>query len=883
MSFSLDHLTILYGLAGAREKFEHLVTLLVKAEHPDARGIRVSTGDGGVDISIGKWLDGNRITVFQVKYFTSSLGDAQKTQIIESYKTARKNTRFTLGKWVLVLSVNLSGDAQKWWDHWCSKQDQDVLIELWDQLHIEHLLVQDKNTPLREEFFQQENQVILREIHAKLKASDQRGIDELNELLQRGNSPTKQSPFVVPYPHNLLFVGRQDELPKLHESLIPADATVVLTGPGGMGKTQLAVELAYRLRDHFLGGIFWLTMDPPDGIEDQVADLAGPKGLNLPNLKDLDFDGKIAAVQAAWQEETPRLLIFDNLNPYSTELFKKWRPHIGGCRVLITSQMGAWPATLGVTVMPLNPLQRPASLDLLLTPRARDQRTSVADLATAKAAGEICEELGDLPLALALAAAYLEAYPQMPLDRYLARLKKQLLDDRSLTTGPEGGLPTNHNPHVAATFALSYNRLKVDKPTDALALTMLHRAAQCAPEPIPRRLLLRASGLDPDSEEAVERGADGPRRLVSLGLIEQLPDGALRLHRLLAAYARSRASDPAGDQAAFEGALNTEVDAILGLPEVDAILGLPYYLKPLRHAVRDRSRTDERFDALFTNLNDLLQAGRNSNGEGKLVARLLRLGLSYSFSDHSSDNEWPDGKLPSSGPCYLVVDGLASQSVSGPFNHIPWLELLRREFRNPDFSKYARGFSYYRSGYHYGRLHTDIGARNAVRLMEDYIALHDDVSVTYLGFSFGCLVLTSGLAAWLRKGIGQNTTKRLILVQPAYKVTKDILYSYRERYWDAWAMPQAVEQFVDFGDSLDEHIMDALEFIVKQNIPVQVLFWRDDTFVEYSSELVTRLKSAGVTCLPLYIESTPGRGPFAEHSAVARNPETLRKLEELIG
>jgi hypothetical protein len=73
--------------------------------------------------------------------------------------------------------------------------------------------------------------------------------------------------FLVPFKRNPGFVGRSDELTRLRKSLQGAGDIVQavgiiptgLTGMGGIGKTQLAVEYVYRYRDYYPGGIFWLN------------------------------------------------------------------------------------------------------------------------------------------------------------------------------------------------------------------------------------------------------------------------------------------------------------------------------------------------------------------------------------------------------------------------------------------------------------------------------------------------------------------------------------------------------------------------------------------------------------------------------------------------
>jgi hypothetical protein len=368
--------------------------------------------------------------------------------------------------------------------------------------------------------------------------------------------PTAPGPYCVPFAHNPLFVGRDFALRDLALELVPEGATAAVCGAGGLGKTQLAVEYArwsWGL-GRWPGGVFWLNMEQPAGVAAQVAALAGPGGLALPGFDPQAQAQNVALVRRAWQDALPRLLVLDNLE--DPALLAEWRPRVGGCRVLITIRNAAWPARLGVTALPLGPLERKYSIQLLLTPRATAAGKSVLDLLAGdtaiQAADALCAELGDLPLALHLAGAYLESYPFVLLTQYRRQVDERLLTIDELLPEDAATTPTGHSPSLAATFALSYDRLAPEREIDALARTLLHRAAWCAPGvPIPRLLLLRLAALDPDGANT-QAALDGAlRRLASLGLIEREADGGARLHRLLAAYARSRAPDPAGDAVAL--------------------------------------------------------------------------------------------------------------------------------------------------------------------------------------------------------------------------------------------------------------------------------------------------------------------------------------------
>jgi tetratricopeptide (TPR) repeat protein len=278
-----------------------------------------------------------------------------------------------------------------------------------------------------------------------------------------------------------------------------------------------------------------------------------------------------------------------------------------------------------VEALPLPPLGRPASQELLLSPRAKGKKTTaaalLADPATATDADAICEALGDLPLALALAGAYLETTPSATLARYRADIAAAPL--ARLETPLDEPLPTGHEASILKTFALSYDKLDANKPDDALARTILHRAALLAPAPIPRRLLLRAAGLDPADAYAQEQADHALRRLAALGLIEDLGDEEVRLHRLLAAYARHRAAAPAEDGAAIEDALSDEVYAINmdGYP----LVGVPYLPHLQQAATLADARGDESAATFLNNVGVLLKIQGDLSAAQSYAERALTI------------------------------------------------------------------------------------------------------------------------------------------------------------------------------------------------------------------------------------------------------------------
>jgi tetratricopeptide (TPR) repeat protein len=393
---------------------------------------------------------------------------------------------------------------------------------------------------------------------------------------------------VMSLSRNILFVGRENELKALARNLKAGDTTAIgqgaiaaATGLGGIGKTQLASEFVHRYGQYFAGGVFWLSFADADSIPAEVAACGGARAMELgPDFRKLRRDDQVREVMSAWQSELPRLLVFDNCE--EDELLVKWRPPTGGCRVLITSRRESWGQTLGVRTLPLNVLAREESISLLREHRP-DLTADDPDL------DAIAEELGDLPLALELAGSYLSSYRYAVTPAaYLEELRShELVQHPSLQKAREIS-PTSHPQDVARTFALSYERLDSEDPVEHLAVALLARAVSfAAGEPIPRDLLLLTLNVADGEPESALRKEDALRRLTELGLLETKEAGALRMHRLVAAFVRSVANDE-GAQPAVEAALTNIVDTIIdeGIPA--SLIPLLPHLRALADASEER-------------------------------------------------------------------------------------------------------------------------------------------------------------------------------------------------------------------------------------------------------------------------------------------------------
>ncbi len=178
---SLRHLEILYGVAGAREKFEEMTVHLIHSQHPTAERVRIVRGDGGIDAHDGKLADPAGVDVFQMKYFPDKIEESQRNQIRDSFKRARDNKDFKTKSWTLRLPIDLSTDEKKWFDDWTGKQtDSGIEIRpVWGAFAIERLLMADQNREIRETYFQQEHLQRLGEIDGNLQQLLQEFVDRV--------------------------------------------------------------------------------------------------------------------------------------------------------------------------------------------------------------------------------------------------------------------------------------------------------------------------------------------------------------------------------------------------------------------------------------------------------------------------------------------------------------------------------------------------------------------------------------------------------------------------------------------------------------------------------------------------------------------------------
>ena len=340
----------------------------------------------------------------------------------------------------------------------------------------------------------------------------------------------------VPYQRNPYFTGQETALTHLH-SQFRADKsatsmqTQAISGLGGIGKTQLALEYAHRYRNEYKS-ILWANADT---IESLVSDyIALADLLGLPEYKAQNQSLAVEAVKNWLSMHDQWLLILDNVN--DIPLARKFLPRTRQGHILLTTPAHAHGETAqGIEVLSMGSVQG----TLLLLRRAKilvlDATLNLATTIDRDSAEEIVQILGGLPLALDQAGAYIEE-TGCGLAGYLHLYRTY----RAALLQRRGTLAQEHPESVATTLLLSFEKVEQVNPT---AAELLRFCAFLHPDMIPEELItegtfyispkLQTLGNDLIAlDEAFEV-------LRSYSLIRRHPDTKmLSVHRLVQAVLR---------------------------------------------------------------------------------------------------------------------------------------------------------------------------------------------------------------------------------------------------------------------------------------------------------------------------------------------------------
>ncbi|WP_246278703.1 FxSxx-COOH system tetratricopeptide repeat protein [Phytohabitans rumicis] len=325
-----------------------------------------------------------------------------------------------------------------------------------------------------------------------------------------------------------MFTGRRALLEQLERRLetqrVAAVLPQALHGEGGVGKSQIAIEYAYRHRGDY-DVIWWVPSERPAQILASIIELGNRLGMDVGN----EVITAVPKVREALRAGTPHpnwLLIFDNAE--TPETVREYIPEAGTGKVIVTSRRQEWgqiSETLEVDVF-----DRSESMELL---QARNPQLDGVD------ADRLAAALGDLPLAIEHASAWV-ATTGMAVDEYLELLAQKRDELTMVVSSPGYEMP------VAAAANVALDRLATENPA---ALQLLQVCSFFAPEPIDWDLFTgpRSTPIATELDEALQDASQFDRALrdIQRYVLAKIDHRSqtLQLHRLVQAVLRGRMPD----------------------------------------------------------------------------------------------------------------------------------------------------------------------------------------------------------------------------------------------------------------------------------------------------------------------------------------------------
>jgi tetratricopeptide (TPR) repeat protein len=344
-------------------------------------------------------------------------------------------------------------------------------------------------------------------------------------LSKTQNTPTKI--WNLPHSRNRNFTGREEMLSELRKALDSgqtAALTQAISGLGGVGKTQLATEYAYRHTESY-DVVWWVRSEQPASLRADYAGLAAK--LDLPEKDAQEQQAVIDAVKEWLNHNRNWLLVLDNAP--NAGAVREYVPASGAGHIIVTSRDPKWRGA--ATLINVKTLPRSEAVEFLLKRTGQDDTEAAATLA---------EELGCLPLALEQAGAYIDECGRT-ISRYLDLFRKEKIEVLR-----RGKPSTDYPDTVATTWELSFRQVESENPA---AGDLLKLCAFFAPEKISLQVIKDGANHLPEPLASAAAGDslafdDAIAALRRYSLIE-VEGEFISVHRLVQAVTQSRMDEAA--------------------------------------------------------------------------------------------------------------------------------------------------------------------------------------------------------------------------------------------------------------------------------------------------------------------------------------------------